>query len=336
MKQINISFFKTTTAFNRDFIIKLLSQHYRVNVTDNYDYLFFDDTFYYSHENVESMLKLKRDAIRIFLAYEAFFPDMNLFDYAICFNNQMICEDRILKLPYIEFLRVAENKVLLANPKKDAEKILWEKEKFCNFIYGNPQGHMMRECIFYAIEQYARVDALGSFLNNTSINNTRLDPDWLSISIELKKPYKFSIAAENATFPGYTSEKLLTSMEANTIPIYWGNPYVSYEYNQKSFINVMEYKTVEEAVEYIKDLDQNDSLFIQMMEEPWRTERQQEETRQEILLFYDKIGQILSTFEIKRPEGTFVDIIYPRFFEKSEEHHEHLATHIIKKIRQML
>ena len=47
--------------------------------------------------------------------------------------------------------------------------------------------------------------------------------------LRMKKPYKFSIAFENAWYPGYTSEKIVTSMLAGTIPIYWGNPDISRE-----------------------------------------------------------------------------------------------------------
>lgn len=68
----------------------------------------------------------------------------------------------------------------------------------------------------------------------------------------MKKPYKFSIAFENAWYPGYTSEKIVTSMLAGTIPIYWGNPDISREFNSASFINCHDFPTLDDAAAYVK------------------------------------------------------------------------------------
>ena len=56
--------------------------------------------------------------------------------------------------------------------------------------------------------------------------------------------YKFSIAFENASYSGYTSEKILEAFAAGTVPIYWGDPDIAKVYNSKAFINLNEGKTL--------------------------------------------------------------------------------------------
>ncbi len=48
--------------------------------------------------------------------------------------------------------------------------------------------------------------------------------------------YKFSVACENSSHPGYTTEKLFQSLACQTIPIYWGDPCVDREFNPKRFV----------------------------------------------------------------------------------------------------
>ena len=64
-------------------------------------------------------------------------------------------------------------------------------------------------------------------------NGDRAQQNWMESSVEQKSYYKFTIAAENAAFPGYTSEKLMTSFQAHSIPIYWGNRDVVDEFNPR-------------------------------------------------------------------------------------------------------
>ena len=67
---------------------------------------------------------------------------------------------------------------------------------------------------------------------------------------------------------GYTTEKLVHAMAAHTIPIYWGNPQVSEDFNPKSFINCHDYSSLEAVIERIIEVDQNESLYRHYLEEP--------------------------------------------------------------------
>lgn len=170
--------------------------------------------------------------------------------------------------------------------------------------------------MFFFFSKYKKVDSLGRHLKNVDIEDTRDIIGWEKKSIELKRKYKFSIAAENACFPGYTSEKIMTSMLANTIPIYWGNPYVGEEFNEKSFINANQYTNVGDLIEKIKELDENEDAYMEMMSQPWRTNEQIEKCQQSIDKFFPAVYHIFEQEKseaVRRPRGCWPDTIYSSF-----------------------
>ena len=263
-KNIKISFHSAVGEGTKTFICDFLKNNFVPIITDDYDYYFAMETIYANSQNMYEFLDSKKDAIRIMSCGEAVYPDMNLFDYAIWHCDTYYIDDRIIMLPLIETEKgyMLDTFSELDDSKKNIspKEILSRKKGFCNFIYANPKAHEMRDKLFYELSKYKRVDSLGAHLKNTEIEDTRNIAGWEKESIRLKTPYKFSIAAENATFPGYTSEKIMTSMMANTIPIYWGDPNVRKWFNEKSFINAMKYNSLEELVMRIREIDENDEL----------------------------------------------------------------------------
>ena len=59
--------------------------------------------------------------------------------------------------------------------------------------------------------------------------------------IDFIMDHKFTIAFENSSYPGYTTEKIFEPMLVNSIPLYWGNPLVDRDFNTKSFLNFHDY-----------------------------------------------------------------------------------------------
>jgi alpha(1,3/1,4) fucosyltransferase len=96
----------------------------------------------------------------------------------------------------------------------------------------------------------------------------RYDNDWWQGKIDFIKNYKFTIAFENSRSEGYTTEKILHPFFANSIPIYWGNPVVTREFNPKAFINCNDYENFDQVIERIKELDNNDELYMEMLRQP--------------------------------------------------------------------
>ena len=60
-------------------------------------------------------------------------------------------------------------------------------------------------------------------------------------------------------------------MLAGAIPIYWGTKQVCDHFNEKSFIFVE--NSFENAIAKIRAVNENETLYSEMIEEPWVTER---------------------------------------------------------------
>lgn len=172
-------------------------------------------------------------------------------------------------------------------------------------------------------------------MNNTGVKSTRYTEDWRKSSVELRKPYKFSIASENATFRGYVSEKLISCLQAGTIVIYWGDPSVGLDFNTKSFINCHEYENFDAVVERIKEIDQNDQLWFEIATTPWQTEEQIERMKvadDEYIAFLHNIFDNAVIGAKRRPEGTHPGY-YEKWFEsKSKNSFVQLANKVVRKI----
>ena len=97
------------------------------------------------------------------------------------------------------------------------------------------------------------MDCGGKVRNNIGY----LVPDKIAFLMD----YKFNIAFENESYPGYTTEKLPESFIGNTVPIYWGNPLIDKEFNAGAFINAHEFRNLDQVVEFVVELDRNDLLY---------------------------------------------------------------------------
>jgi hypothetical protein len=107
--------------------------------------------------------------------------------------------------------------------------------------------------------------------------------------------YKFSLTFENNAYRidkrGYTTEKIMQAMVANSIPIYWENEWVDRDFNTKSFINYHDFKNEGEVIDYIIHLDKNDEEYMKVMREPWFNDGKIPDSNkpENILNFFKKI-----------------------------------------------
>lgn len=207
---------------------------------DDFDYLFATEQTYQNPKLFRQFKELYPKAkIRILWAGEAMSPDFNLFDYAVGFDDGLSYGDRFAQLPPPweypgkKFINSRVNEI---TTMEQAKKELSQKTGFCNFLYSNSNAHPMRDRLFYEVSKYKHVDSLGKHLNNVGHKGTGFS-GFQNTCIDIKRPYKFSIACENAVFAGYTSEKILTSLGAHTIPIYFGDPAITKHINPECFIN---------------------------------------------------------------------------------------------------
>jgi hypothetical protein len=154
---------------------------------------------------------------------------------------------------------------------KDIESIVSAKTKFCEFTYSNPFAQE-RIRFFKALSKYKKIDSFGKVLNNTAGvegSADRMNVNWKKYRRGFLAPYKFSIAFENESYPGYVTEKILYAMLTNAIPIYWGNSEIGKDFNARSFINCHEYKNFDEVIERVIEIDNDQNLYRQYLAEPY-------------------------------------------------------------------
>lgn len=258
--------------------------------------------------------------IKVFFSGEACATDFNIFDYGIGFDETNPNNDRYVQiLPpfdfFYKFLPKRENDI--KNVSMAAE-ILEQKVGFCNFLYSNPNAHPNRDLLFHKLSTYKKVDSLGRHLNNVGNKATGYQGH-AQDCIGIKNSYKFSIASENAKYLGYTSEKVFTSLAAHTVPIYWGDPHITKIINPKAIINTNEYNTFDEVIEAVKEIDNNNMLWAQMIAEPWQTAEQIkycEKRKRDYIKFFEHLFSKESLELERAPKGTFPNNYYRYFFDE--------------------
>ena len=272
----------------------------------------------------KKFLKIYNKArIHIYFAGECAIPDLNIFDYVVCFDKHLRYDDRVCRIPtrimfdemIFDYFNSINNSIL-------AHEKLHEKTEFCNYMYSNKYGHKKRTEIFYKINQYKHVDSLGKYLNNKRIPMSAKNgkfQGWREIireSINIKKAYKFSIAFENAYYPGYTSEKLLSSLEAHTVPVYWGNPLIAEDFNEEAYINCHRYKDFDKVLEQIKRIDEDDELWCHMISQPWLTSNQEMLEKKETEEYYSFLENIFmqQIESAKRRSAGYYPDMYSKFY----------------------
>jgi Glycosyltransferase family 10 (fucosyltransferase) C-term len=137
-------------------------------------------------------------------------------------------------------------------PKKIYSNIK-QRRKFLAYIASNCVKK--REQLFALIKNMNQdAQALGICSNP---NKTRFPGGYDNLD-EIYAQYNFGFAMENAQVPGYITEKIVNVFRGGAIPIYWGHTETVNKYfNPKAFINIDEFKNLQEAAKYIVNLSED-------------------------------------------------------------------------------
>lgn len=249
MQTIRIKFIDFWPGFKADdnYFYHLLSTRYNIVLSDDPEFAIcsvFGKEFH------------NYGCTRILYSGENTRPNFQDYDYNFSFDH--LEDPRHYRFPLYGF-NLGMNPEKLLKHSVDVELILQNKTKFCNFIYSNPKANKRIE-FFHKLSKYKQIDSGGRVLNNIG----RFVDDKLAFI----SSYKFTIAFENASYPGYTTEKIQEPMLADSLPIYWGNPLVHLDFNPGSFINCHDFPDDEAVIEHVIRLDQDDELYRQYLNEP--------------------------------------------------------------------
>lgn len=256
MKTIRIKYVDVWQGFDPEtyYITQIIKKHFDVVFSEEPDYVLYSC---FGHEHLKYT-----DCIKICFLGENLCPDFNLCDYAIALEDISFSDRYIWHNMNIDLLT---SPPLYARQNRQPEDE--KRPYFCSYVYSNEHADPFREHLFYAIDQYKPVLCGGKLHHNINIphkngNDFRLD------RISFEKKFKFSIACENSSHPGYCTEKIFISLLSGTIPIYWGDPLVKKIYNDKAFINVLDYPNLDSVVDIVREIDQNDNLYRDMIQQP--------------------------------------------------------------------
>ena len=243
-----------------EFFTDVLSKTYEIVRDDwNPNYLMFcDDNFGTNNKTFNN-----RNVLKILFTGENRRPQEFDCHYAFSFNHDDT--DRLYRLP----LYVVDNWVY-------TKKMGWpdisyidydykEKTGFCSFVVRNG-GCKQRNDIFHKLSAYKQVDSGGPLFNNVGDILSR-DPSQFHLSkLDFLRARKFNICYENSSYPGYVTEKLFQALYAKTVPIYWGSPTASIDFNPNCFISRHDYETDEQMIDTIIGLDKNQEWYDGMLD----------------------------------------------------------------------
>jgi len=199
---------------------------------------------------------------KVIFMQENYFPDFRFYDWSFSFDPT---EGRNFRLP-LWATQMGDPSALLQNPEDSAE-IPKKKERFCAFVYTNPKCEQRNE-FFRILSAKKQVDAAGRLFNNTDGLSDRYGVSAFDDLPRFYSRYKFTIAFENTSAPGYTTEKIVAPLLGRSVPIYWGNPEIAKEFNPEAFINAHDYGSLEELAEYVLKVDANDNLYLRYLRAP--------------------------------------------------------------------
>ena len=233
---------------------RLLSNRFNIILDrDNPDFLIY---------SVFGTRFMRYDCPRIFYTGENIRPDFRQCDFSFSYENTIKGYNYRLPVYAIQIIDEISEK----QEEFDTRTELASKSDFCNFIYQNP-GCPQRNQFFEMLSAYKKIDAAGSLFNNTPGLGARESVFLIEEKRSFLRRYKFTIAFENESCPGYTTEKIVDAFLGRTIPIYWGNPNIENEFNSNSFINCHEFKNFKEVINRVIEVDENDDLYIKYLEE---------------------------------------------------------------------
>lgn len=251
MKKVKIKFIDFFDGFNKEDneFLDVLKHKYEVVISNEPDYVIYSG-FGYDH--------LKYDCIRIFFTGECQTPDFNECDYAIGFDRLKF-GDRYARIPLYNIMHYkSEYKGLLNRRLITSNNI--KGRDFCSFVVSNCFANDARAIFYEQLSRYKHIASGGRYKNN------------IGGAIKDKKAflskYKFNIAFENCSHDGYATEKIMEAFAAEVVPIYYGDPRIAEDFNPKSFVNAHDFPSFDAMIEQVKEIDNNDELYLSMLNEP--------------------------------------------------------------------
>jgi hypothetical protein len=186
-------------------------------------------------------------------------PDMRRCDAAISFRRD-ISSPRHMRIPnWVHRMNLSGTppRSLLSAHRPPLQR----GDRFCLFLYTHRIA--LREAFCRRLAERKPVDAPGRSLNNMPAIGGSIGD-----KLALQKQYRFTIAFENVSSPGYTTEKIVESFCAGSLPIYWGDPLVHQDFNRDALLNLADFPSQDALVEAVLALEEDERGWWDRMQQP--------------------------------------------------------------------
>lgn len=261
------NFIKTDNYFYH-----LLSQEFDVIITHKDPDILFHSVDYFNQQ--EHLRYNNSKTKKVFYTGENQSADFTKTDFAFTFENSR--DERNYRLPlwalHLNWFNVPHNEERDQSYLYPVDKFLKKdlsnlrnKIGFCSFVASQPKGKRVEFVPKLMNRKYVHC---GGILYNNIGGQLEGRGDQEN-KINFLNYFKFNISFENTSNNGYITEKIIQPMFTNTIPIYWGAPDVINDFNENAFINVHNFKTDDDLIEYILEVDSNEQLYQEILNESW-------------------------------------------------------------------
>jgi len=255
---VRVAFADFTPGFNpeNNFLINTLRKMYEVKVVtsskDPVDILFYS-CFGFKH------YEWSADTLKVYYTGENDVPDFNECDYAISFYKIDFC-GRHFRLPLFLLYPCYDQLVQEYDISYKCDDFFFDRG-FCSVVVSSSKTcDPQRLNIIEKFNQYKTLASGGKYNNNVG------GP--VKDKIDFCRNYKFNLALENSIVQGYVTEKIVEAMAAHSVPIYWGSDDVKLDLNPESYININDFSSLDDAIEYIKQVDQDRELYMRYLNAP--------------------------------------------------------------------
>ena len=245
-------------CFCQKLIYRLLSDKYEfIESNNDPDVIVYS---LYGNEHIKYTCK------KICVIGENSFPDFNECDYAI--SPHYINFQRHLRMPFYVFNKEYDmlkdcNIEVVTDPVH---------RMICGALISNcSNADLEREKIINAFISKQVVCSAGRAFNNVgkfaqprqrfaeNLDNKYTNP----YKVQFSRGFKFNLALENSNVDGYCTEKITDIFAAYSVPIYWGCKQIEDEFDPKSFVNIRNFKSADDVVDYIVNM--SDDEYMRML-----------------------------------------------------------------------
>ncbi|SFT41610.1 Glycosyltransferase family 10 (fucosyltransferase) C-term [Algoriphagus locisalis] len=230
-----------------DWLFQFINRNFDVVLCEEEPNFLFFSSFGRKH--------LEYDCYKVFYCAENVRPNYLECDFSICFDFNKFTNH--YRLPFYGTLLKWEPELLINRDKVELDEI--RDKKFCCFLTSN-EDSAERILFFKKLSEYKHIDSGGLVLNNLGFR--------VEDKMNFIKQYKFIIAFENSSYPGYVTEKIWQPFFVDMIPIYWGSSSINLDFNTNRFINCHDYSNFDDVISKIIELDQDDEKYLAMVNEP--------------------------------------------------------------------